>query len=204
MKKRIYKNNRLCTATGAFSIILILAFLAVAALGGCGQYTINLIKDEFVVNVNDELSTDVADYVRASKAMLSEMELDVSQVDVTTIGKYKATVTHGEDSRSFTIEVADIEAPKISLKSEEIYFELQGTLHLDDIVASVKDYSDFEYGFSEDMTLADSDKTMVDSLFFSGFGDYNAEIIARDKNGNIAVSDFRVHVVEQGKAGGRI
>ncbi len=183
-------------------IVLSLALLAGAFTWGCGQYTINLIKDEFVVNVGDELSTDISDYVRASKAMLEEMTLDVSDVDINTMGRYTATVTYGEDTRSFTIEVADTKAPEISLKSEEIYFELQGTLHLDDIVASVKDYSEFEYGFSEDMTAADKDKKMVDSLFFSGFGDYNAEVIARDEYGNISVSDFRVHVVEEGQIPG--
>lgn len=198
----IPKKNATHVGVGMIFAVLILTVLAAIMLGGCGQYTINLIKDEFVVNVGDELSTEIGDYVRASQTMLSEMTLDVSEVDVNTMGKYTATVTHGEDSRSFTIEVADIEAPKISLKSEEIYFELQGTLHLEDIVASVKDYSDFSYGFSEDMTAADKDKTYVDSLFFADFGDYNAEVIARDKYGNISVSDFRVHVVEQGQAPG--
>ena len=138
----------------------------VLMLGGCGGYTINLVKDEFTVNVGDELDMNISSYVRASKAMLADMTIDLSQVDTDKMGTYNASVTYGEDVREFKVKVTDIKAPEISLKSEEIYFEQQGTLQLDNVVASVKDYSDYEYGFSKDMTLADKDKEMVDTLSF--------------------------------------
>ena len=38
----------------------------VLMLGGCGGYTINLVKDEFTVNVGDELDMNISSYVRAS------------------------------------------------------------------------------------------------------------------------------------------
>lgn len=174
----------------------------VLMLGGCGGYTINLVKDEFTVNVGDELDMNISSYVRASKAMLADMTIDLSQVDTDKMGTYNASVTYGEDVREFKVKVTDIKAPEISLKSEEIYFEQQGTLQLDNVVASVKDYSDYEYGFSKDMTLADKDKEMVDTLSFDSLGDYNAEVIAKDSFGNISVRDFRVHVVEPGKIPG--
>ena len=174
----------------------------VLMLGGCGGYTINLVKDEFTVNVGDELDMDISSYVRASKAMLADMTIDLSQVDTDKMGTYNASVTYGEDVREFKVKVTDIKAPEISLKSEEIYFEQQGTLQLDNVVTSVKDYSDYEYGFSKDMTLADKDKEMVDTLSFDSLGDYNAEVIAKDSFGNISVRDFRVHVVEPGKIPG--
>ena len=49
----------------------------VLMLGGCGGYTINLVKDEFTVNVGDELDMDISSYVRASKAMLADMTIDL-------------------------------------------------------------------------------------------------------------------------------
>ena len=52
----------------------------VLMLGGCGGYTINLVKDEFTVNVGDELDMNISSYVRASKAMLADMTIDLSQV----------------------------------------------------------------------------------------------------------------------------
>ncbi|MCM1307147.1 MAG: polysaccharide deacetylase family protein [Butyrivibrio sp.] len=176
------------------------AGLAGMLCAGCGEYTINLISDEVVINVGGEVSKDIGDYVRASKQLISEMTLDVSSVNPYIIGSYTASVTHGDNVRKFTIRVADIEAPSIELKSDKIYFELQGVLRLEDVVESVTDISECEYGFSDDMTKADRDKAMRQSISYDKEGEYTAEIIARDEYGNISVKEIGVFVVNEGKA----
>lgn len=181
-------------------IIAASAVFAGLACTGCGGYTINLISDEVVINVGAELSKDVSDYVRASKELMSEMTLDVSSVNTDMIGRYHASVSHGENVRSFVIQVADIEAPEIELNTDKIYFENSGVLKLEDVVKSVTDISEYEYGFSDDMTKADKDKKMVKTVSFDATGEYTAEVIAKDKYGNISVREIKVNVVDEGKA----
>lgn len=192
---RIHKSAVLRIAAAAVT-----AGLAGLICSGCGEYTINLISDEVVINVGAEVSTDIGDYVRASKQLMEEMTLDVSMVDTGRIGRYTASVTHGDSVRRFVIEVADIEAPKIELKTDKVYFEAQGVLRLEDVVESVSDISEYEYGFSDDMTKADRDKGMEKSVSFDKVGEYTAEVIAKDKYGNISVSEVGVFVVNEGKA----
>ncbi len=187
-------HNRAVCVTAAAAVFAGLMFT------GCGGYTINLISDEVVINVGAELSRDVSDYVRASKELMSEMTLDVSAVNTDMIGRYQATVTHGENVRRFVIEVADIEAPKIELKTDRIYFENGGVLKLEDVVKNVTDISEYEYGFSDDMTKSDKDKKMEQTVSFDAIGEYTAEIIAKDEYGNFSVREIKVSVVDEGKA----
>lgn len=181
-----------------FFAVLGLGILALL-LGGCSYSTIHLIRKNVQVDIGSDLSTDLSDYVRASNANLSMMSLDISKVDMNTLGEYQATITFGEENASFTVTVTDTSAPVITLKNNEIYFENTGTLSLKDIVSSVTDFSEYEYGFSDDMTLADSKKKMKETLNYDAIGDYNGEVIAKDTYGNISVSDFVIHIVETGK-----
>lgn len=192
---KIYKNAVLRFTSAAAA-----AGLTGLICSGCGEYTINLIADEVVINVGDEVSKDIADYVRASGQLMSEMTLDVSAVNPDIIGRYTATVTHGDSVRKFTVRVADIEAPKIELKTDKVYFETGGVLKLEDVVESVNDISGYEYGFSDDMTKADRDKGMEKSKSFDKVGEYTAEVIAKDEYGNISVREIGVFVVNEGKA----
>ena len=79
-----------------------------------------------------------------------------------------------------------------------IYIENAGHLTLDDVIDKISDESEYTYGFSDDMTLADSKKTMLDTLQFATLGEYNCEIIAKDSFGNTAVKGFKVCIVEEG------
>ncbi len=178
---------------------ILASFMVAFTLTGCNDVTITLVNSHMRVPVGEELSNDPADYVRASQTMLEQMSVDVSAVDVNSIGSYKAYVDYNGESRKFTVEVADMSAPAITLKSTDIYFELSGTVRVDDVVTSVTDYSDYDYGFSDDMTAADQNKNMVQSLSFDTLGDYHCEVIARDEYNNISVAGFTVHVVAQGE-----
>ena len=180
-------------------IIMFAAVLLMSVLAGCGGSYINIKDDVVYVNVGDELNTDIGYYVKASKYMLEQMTLDLSSVDADTMGTYRAGVTYDDSTSYFDIVVTDLKSPEITLKSDSIYIEKSGVLSLSDIVKDIADISDYTYGFSDDMTLADQKKSMLDTLVFDGVGDYNAEIIAKDSYGNYSVTGFTVHVVESGE-----
>ena len=170
-----------------------------AAVTGCSNdYAINLITNDVRVSVGDPLSDDMSDYVRASSGIMDDMNIDLSAVNGNKIGTYRASVTYKESTKYFNIIVTDLKAPVITLKNKDIYLEQGQTVKLDDIVADVNDDSDFDYGFSDDMTKADKDKSMLEMLDYSTVGEYKGEVIARDAYDNCSVAEFNVHVVEPG------
>lgn len=182
------------------AMLCALCVLPVAVIfTGCNYDTITLISDKFTFSVGDEPSTDVSDYVRASKKVLEQMELDLSDVDYNTIGEYEASVTYNETVKKFTVQISDMTAPEIILKSNEFYFEEPGGLNIQDVVKSVTDDSEFEYGFSDDMTKSDKNKNITESVSLAANGDYRFEVIAKDIYDNYSVEEFVVHVVNKGE-----
>ena len=184
MKKRIILG---------FMLMITTVFL----LCGCESSVINLESDIFVVPVGEEISTDPGDYVRASKDMLAQMRVDVSQVNKDAIGTYSATIIYGEVSKHFYIEVADELAPEIVLKADKIEVGMSQILHIDDVLEEIVDFSDCEYGFSDDMTLSDKNKKMLSEKVFSSLGEHLIEVIAKDEFGNCSVEELIVNVVMQ-------
>lgn len=161
---------------------------------GCDSMVINLESDVFVVPVGEAVSTDPGDYVRASKDMLSEMKVDVSQVDTNTIGTYSAMIIYGDVSKHFYIEVADEKAPEIFLKTTKVEIGMSQSLQIEDVLDKITDFSDYEYGFSNDMTLADKNKVILAEKMFDAVGEYLIEVIARDEYGNCSVAEVVVNV----------
>ena len=178
---------------------IILGFLLVVTtvflMCGCESSVINLESDIFVVPVGEEISTDPSDYVRASKDMLAQMQVDVSQVNKDAIGTYSATIIYGEVSKHFYIEVADEKSPEILLKNTKIEIGISQILKIEDVLEDIIDFSDCEYGFSDDMTLSDKNKTMLSEKVFSSIGEHLVEVIAKDEFGNYSVEELIVNVV---------
>ena len=176
-------------------IILFMAvILNVIALTGCNSMVINLNSDVVVVPVGEEISTDVSHYVRASKDMLAQMWVDVSGVNTDVIGTYSAVVYYEDISKEFYIKVADEKAPEIELNASEIFIDMPATLNIDDVVKSITDFSQFEYGFSDDRTLADKDKSILPTVSFGEKGEYTVEVLAKDEYDNYSVQEVSIHV----------
>ena len=181
MKKRIF--------LGALLILFIFIVFT-----GCNGMSINLSEDKFVVPVGEPISTDVSDYVRASDEMLALMTLDVSDVNTEVIGNYKAQISYEDEVKTFDIIVTDQTAPDIQLTSSTISIDMATTLKIEDVVKDVWDYSDFEYGFSNDRTLADKNKTITSTMSFGSAGVYTVEILAKDEFNNFSVEEIEVKV----------
>lgn len=180
-------------------IPLIVSAISMVMLSGCRVENVNFRENVFKVNIGSTLSEEPGTYVRASKIALKDMKVDLSAVNTSVRGTYTATVTVNGEEYEFKIEVTDLEGPEITLKKNSFYFENGGSLKLEDVVDNVSDDSSFEYGFSDDMKLADSKKTMNQVITFDKVGTYNCEIIAKDIFNNYSVEAFCVEVVESGK-----
>ncbi len=181
MKKRIF--------LGALLILFIFIVFT-----GCNGMSINLSEDKFVVPVGEPISTDVSDYVRASDEMLALMTLDVSNVNTEVIGNYNAQISYEDEVKTFDIIVTDQTAPDIQLTSSTISIDMATTLKIEDVVKDIWDYSDFEYGFSNDRTLADKNKTITSTMSFGSAGVYTVEILAKDEFNNFSVEEIEVKV----------
>ncbi len=163
-------------------------------LSGCNSTVINISSDVVIVSVGEEISTDPADYVRASKSMLAEMTVDVSDVNKDVIGTYHASVTYQDAVKEFYIQVADEKAPEIVLKDNELHVKLPAVVNVDDVIKEISDFSQFQYGFSNDMTLSDKNKTIKQSISFGEEGEYLVEVLAKDEYENYAVEELKIYV----------
>lgn len=179
-----------------YILLFITTMIMTIMFSACDSIAINIEKDVFVVPVGEDISTDPGDYVRASKDMLSQMTVDLSQVNKDVIGTYSATIHYGEVSKHFYIEVADIYAPEILLRDTEINVGLAQKLNIEDVLENIIDFSDCEYGFSDDIKLADKDKKILTDKVFGTIGKHVVEVIARDVYGNCSVEEIVVNVSE--------
>ncbi len=177
-----------------FPCLTLAGILLTGILSGCNNNIINLASEVVVVPVGEEISTDVSDYVRASKTMLSGMTVDVSQVNKDVIGTYPATITYQDEVREFYIQVADRNAPEIVLNETEVVIDKPGTINIDDVIKSISDFSNFEYGFSDDIKLSDKNKKISDTITFGAAGEYLVEVLAKDEYDNYAIEQFMVKV----------
>lgn len=173
---------------------LFLQILIIGIFSGCNSMVINLEKKEFLVPVGESISTDVKDYVRASDEMLEAMTLDISGVNTDVIGTYTATITYEDEVKKFTIIVADENAPEMEVASPVINIDTATVLNVEDVIKSITDHSDFEYGFSNDRTLADKDKSILPTMSFGTAGTYIVEVLAKDIYDNYSVEEIKVVV----------
>ena len=174
--------------------VIFLLMLIMAVLSACNGMSITLSKKEFIVPVGEPISTDVADYVRASEEMLADMTVDLSDVNTEVVGKYTGKIIYGDETKSFSVIVADETSPLIEVVASNISVEMGATLKVEDVVKNIWDYSQYEYGFSDDRTLADKNKSISPTISFGSAGTYVVEILAKDEFDNYSVEELQVRV----------
>lgn len=177
-----------------FPGLALASIMLTGILSGCNNNIINLASEVVVVPVGEEISTDVSDYVRASKTMLAGMSVDVSKVNKDVIGTYSATVTYQDSVKEFYIQVADENSPEIELTGSELTIDKPGTISIDEVVKSISDFSKYEYGFSDNMKLSDKNKQITDTITFGAAGEYLVEVLAKDEYDNYAVEQLIIKV----------
>lgn len=153
-------------------------------------YTLN--SNEVTVELGETLDTDISTYVECSERIKDDIKIDVSGVDTSKVGSYKATVTYKEETMDFTVNVEDTTAPTVYLANDGVFKTMVGeTLAKDDIVSQMDDLA----GISRYYILADDNTSENEEISYPEEGDYVNKIVVVDNNGNSTEKDFTVHVV---------
>ena len=135
MKNTSYKNKQF--------VLLGMTFLSVAGIAGCSK--VELAQSTVTLELGDELSENVADYLQnPDEKILKGASLDLSAVDETKVGSYNAAVAYDGKNYPFTVEVKDTTSPQCEAK-DYIYMQ-PGTLTVDDLVTEIKDASETSSG----------------------------------------------------------
>ena len=151
MKNTSYKNKQF--------VLLGMTFLSVAGIAGCSK--VELAQSTVTLELGDELSENVADYLQdPDEKILKGASLDLSAVDETKVGSYNAAIAYDGKNYPFTVEVKDTTSPQCKAK-DYIYMQ-PGTLTVDDLVTEIKDASETSSGIvsceqKEDLVVCDYD-----------------------------------------------
>lgn len=176
------------------SIFIVMTFIVGVLAVGCSTPSFTLITKEVTVEYGDEISTDLSEYIRGDSDAVKNAVLDISRVDVYKIGTYDASISYKNEEKDFTFKVVDMKAPDIKITKDTYVIQTGTTINTESVIESIDDVSEYEYGFSDDLTKADDDKVLLKELSFKEEGSYQEEICARDKYGNCAVEQFTVIV----------
>ena len=180
MKNTSYKNKQF--------VLLGMTFLSVAGIAGCSK--VELAQSTVTLELGDELSENVADYLQdPDEKILKGASLDLSAVDETKVGSYNAAVAYDGKNYPFTVEVKDTTSPQCEAK-DYIYMQ-PGTLTMDDLVTEIKDASETSSGIvsceqKEDLVVCDYDdmlqeKAVVDTTDSYDGADYQESVQLDDE-----------------------
>ena len=181
MKNTSYKNKQF--------VLLGMTFLSVAGIAGCSK--VELAQSTVTLELGDELSENVADYLQdPDEKILKGASLDLLAVDETKVGSYNAAVAYDGKNYPFTVEVKDTTSPQCKAK-DYIYMQ-PGTLIVDDLVTEIKDASETSSGIvscerKDDLAACDYDdmlqkKAVVDTTDSYDEADYQ-ESVQLDEEG---------------------
>ena len=180
MKDTSYKNKQF--------VLLGMTFLSVAGIAGCSK--VELAQSTVTLELGDELSENVADYLQnPDEKILKGASLDLSAIDETKVGSYNAAIAYDGKNYPFTVEVKDTTSPQCEAK-DYIYMQ-PGTLTVDDLVTEIKDASETSSGIvsceqKDDLVVCDYDdmlqeKAAVDNAEPHDGADYQESVQLDDE-----------------------
>lgn len=180
MKNTSYKNKQF--------VLLGMTFLSVAGIAGCSK--VELAQSTVTLELGDELSENVADYLQnPDEKILKGASLDLSTIDETKVGSYNAAIAYDGKNYPFTVEVKDTTSPQCEAK-DYIYMQ-PGTLTVDDLVTEIKDASETSSGIvsceqKDDLVVCDYDdmlqeKAAVDNAEPHDGADYQESVQLDDE-----------------------
>lgn len=124
-----------------YCIRLFLLFLYIGLLTGCGR--IDYMRRSVEVELGEPLSENVLDYIiieeKDQDRFVADARLDISNIDATEAGNYKAKVLYGNEIISIPVKIADTTPPEIIEMQNEI--ESLARVTVKDL-ATTKDFSD--------------------------------------------------------------
>lgn len=142
---------------------------------------LNQVTREIEVELGDNISEDLHDYVSGFAPGFWVTDLDVSCVDTNHVGDYLAKVKHGFQEMNYTVLVRDTTAPVLTLNTENIYLK-KGQMY------PVNYFVEEVFDLSEDVIVTVSDNVMPDIkkayVYSENCGVFVLSFFAKDASGN--------------------
>ncbi len=168
------------------TIMSIVVLLALGFCGGAYYYfgvlhnPKNFIVKNITYNLGETLSNNVNDYIDLNNVDELQYILNISNVDINTIGTYFYTVTYKDVVKRGTINVVDTWGPIVTLKNG-IMVKTNSTPKLEDFVETCEDPNGCEYDFESNPDVSTD-------------GVHTVNIIAQDSLGNISTTTANYQV----------
>ena len=159
-----------------------------------------LKSNEVHVELGEALNMDAAAYIDAREKVLSDTQIDFSNVDTDKVGNYDATATYKDKTLDFTVVIEDTVKPAVKMKNDGQVQAIAGQeLLASDMIEEMTDLSgiasiSFGDSFVEHPEAEDLLQTL--SLYYEAEGDYTNTITISDNNGNVYEQTVAIHVVE--------
>lgn len=181
--------------------------LAVLGLSGCGKQEVSLISNQIELELGTELETTIESYVKLDKEDAEEASLDFSEVDVMTVGTYKAYIIYSGKKLPFEVAVKDTTAPAVEVE-ENVVALVNESLYAEDIMTGVTELSgEVQISFQkpdtagEDITEGSKAAgSILDDVMFNNpyvtydrVGKYENIMTVTDMSGNS--TEIPVHIV---------
>ncbi len=186
--------------------IVISAACAVVLAAGIGGYAyasnnrFELLKDTVQLEYRGTLDTSASTYVNASEHVLEQTKIDLSKVDINTVGEYPAVAEYKDKELKFSVIVKDTIAPSLEMKDE-----LKGVagkqIAAADMIEKMEDAAGIsKVAFKENQQGEYASDLSEISLLYDTPGTYGNVLTVEDANGNKTEKEFTVKVVEDYEA----
>lgn len=185
------------------AISVVCAAILVVGFGGYVYASTNrfqLINDTVQVEYKSSLDASARVYVDASDRILKQTEIDLTQVDISSIGEYQATAIYRDKVLKFSVIVKDTVDPEVKLQDE-----LKGVagkqIAAADLIKSMNDAAGIKRVTFEQNQQGEyvTDLNEV-SLLYDAPGTYENTLTVEDTNGNKTEKDITIKIVEDYEA----
>lgn len=181
---------------------LIIGVVASGVLGVVSIYnaltTVDVVFDEVTYELgNVVIDEDITSYITTSEYMLNKASLDISGIDVNSVGDYEALITIDDIEYTYNIHIVDTTAPEITFGEINTVFGSYNTYNLENLNLSVSDISEIEN--VEIISCSSNDNNLEvtnNSVTFDDSGIYTITVKSADIYGNEATSSIDVEVVD--------
>lgn len=188
---------------GRGSVIFALLCFCTVYLCACNEPELTLNKDQYIVELSEEANIPIEELIDCAKytgAQLSQINVDLSNVNTKQIGIYDAKITFGEQEKHFSVEVKDTLPPTVDLKTKDIYCLVGSEIRFCDFIFKAIDNSKKIVISTDNGTVIPSVKQgnieISDcSLSFQERGTYSKEMIVCDESNNSITIPITVHVI---------
>lgn len=171
-------------------ILIIVAVLLAVVIAFVLCYRVEPVTDCFVVELGDEVSTDLSDYIKGQKWAVNHSTLDLSGVNEKETGTFTAVVKHGWQTFSYEIIIQDTKAPQIKVEDTFFYVAGEREYDLDYFVKEVLDASEQVY-----LTVpGKTEGTTKDFICFEEYGETEFVLTATDMYDNSSSVTIQVYV----------